>query len=167
MLRSMRTLVIACIAAIGCALSSPARADITLDILIEMCSGNEQDTEARIRTAMQENPEMRAMSASALNELRARERKDALAACDMYLTGSLDQIVFFFDKDGLLENAKLICVPRSYYERPTSLRELLTYKLLNMTKKERASLKGRTAKFWVATTMLKLFGCETAPASPK
>ena len=110
---------------------------------------------------------MRGISATALNEIRAREREDALAACDMYLTGSLDQIIFFFDKNGLFDNVKLICVPRSYYERPTSLRELLTYKLLNMTQKDRASLKGRTAKFWVATTMMDLFSCEKSPASAR
>ena len=161
----MRMLILVGLAILGCTLPNAARADsLTVDQLIEMCSGNEKDIEARIRDAMQQHAEMRSMSAQGLAELRQRERHEALLACEMYLVGSLDQIIFFFDKDGLFEDAKAICIPRSYYERPSALRELLSYKLVNMPKKERASFKSNTAKFWIATTMLQLFGCAEAPS---
>jgi hypothetical protein len=95
--------------------------------------------------------------------LREADHEVALTACSMFLSASIDQITFFFDKDGYFEKARVVCIDRSQFERPGSLGDLLKHKLLTASPDEVATWADMPARGWIASTMLRIFACADGP----
>jgi hypothetical protein len=95
--------------------------------------------------------------------LREADHEVALTACSMFISASIDQITFFFDKDGFFDKARVICIDRSQFERPGSLGDLVKHKLLTASPDDVATWADMPARGWIASTMLQIFACPEGP----
>jgi hypothetical protein len=141
---------------------SPGRASadqLTVATLVDACKGGQKRFDEAYRSLTESA--RKAIDRELLDHMRQQHREAALLTCAMYLSGSLDQIIFFFDKHGMFDGAEVICIPPTHYEVATSLRDILTHRLLAIPKKDLARIGTQSAKSWVATTMLQLFPCAT------
>jgi hypothetical protein len=130
----------------------------TLPKLVDACGGGEKSFAKVLRELRKEHGSE--ISARVTDDMREEHKNMATLVCSSYLAGALDQIIFLFDKDGLFDKADLICIPQTHYEVPDSPKQILIRRLLSITESELKREPDRTAKSWIATTMIELFPCD-------